>query len=181
MIYVKINLKLKDDQYEYTYIDHTRHIARAVLINDSNEVCLLKIQGDDDFGHRDYVETPGGGIKENEHVLDALIREVKEETGYNCVFIDNIGIVDDYYNLIHRHNINYYALLKVTSKGTPSLEEKEKEIIKDVIWVDFKTAIKLYENMNKEKLEILVSKRELPIIKKAYEMLMDGDNNGKSI
>ena len=177
---MKINLKLKDDQYEYTYIDHTRHIARAVLINDKNEVCLLKLLGDDDFGHRDYVETPGGGININEHVLDAVIREVKEETGCDCKLIDNIGIVDDYYNLIHRHNINYYFLLKVTGYGKTSLEEKEKEIIKEVIWVDFKTAINLYENMNKEKLEILVSRRELPIIKKAYDMLLDGEYYGKS-
>ena len=29
--------------------------------------------------------------------------------------------------------------------------------------------------MNKEKLEILVSRRELPIIKKAYEMLFGGN------
>ena len=35
--------------------------------------------------------------------------------------------------------------------------------------------------MNKDKLEILVSKRELPIIKKAFEMLMEGDKDGKSI
>ena len=171
---MKINLKLKDDQYEYTYIDHTRHIARAVLINDKNEICLLKLFGDDDFGHRDYVETPGGGIKANEHVIDAIIREVKEETGCDCKFIDNIGIVDDYYNLIHRHNINYYCLVKVTNYGPSNLEEQEKAIIKDLIWVDFKTAISLYENMNKEKLEILVAKRELPIIKKAYEMLLGG-------
>ena len=92
---MKINLKLKDDQYEYTYIDHTRHIARAVLINDKNEVCLLKLVGDDDFGHRDYVETPGGGININEHVLDAVIREVKEETGLDVEVGKLIGVYTD--------------------------------------------------------------------------------------
>lgn len=171
---MQVNLKLIDDQYEYNYIDHTRHIARAVLINQNNEVCLLKLQGDDDFGHRDYVETPGGGIKDNEHPFTALLREIKEETGCEAKVIDSIGIVEDYYNLIHRHNINYYFLAKVISYGTQELEEQEKSIIKDIIWVDFDTAISLYENMNKEKLEILVARRELPIIKKAYEMLFGG-------
>ena len=178
---MKVNLKLIDDQYDYTYIDHTRHIARAILINEDNKVCLLKLLGDDDFGHRDYVETPGGGINENEHVIDAVIREIKEETGCTCKVIDTIGIVEDYYNLIHRHNINYYFLAKVESYGNQALEEKEKTIIKDLIWVDFDTAISLYENMNKERLEILVSRRELPIIKKAKEMLFGGENYGKRI
>lgn len=171
---MKINLKLKDDQYTYTYIDHSRHIARAILINEKNEVCLLKLLGDDDFGHRDYVETPGGGININETPSQAVIREVKEETGCESEIIDIIGIVEDYYNLIHRHNINYYFLVKVKSYGTQKLEEQEKTIIKDLIWVDFNKAISLYENMNKEKLEILVARRELPIIKKAYEMLLGG-------
>ena len=112
---MKINLKLKDDQYPYTYIDHSRHIARAILINEKNEVCLLKLLGDDDFGHRDYVETPGGGVNINETPSQAVIREVKEETGCESEIIDIIGIVEDYYNLIHRHNINYYFLVKVKS------------------------------------------------------------------
>ena len=171
---MKVNLKLIDDQYDYTYIDHTRHIARAILINEDNKVCLLKLLGDDDFGHRDYVETPGGGINENETPSSAVLREVKEETGCVGEIIDSIGIVEDYYNLIHRHNINYYFLVKVKSYGSSCLEEKEKTIIKDLIWVDFDIAISMYENMNKEKLEILVSRRELPIIKKAKEMLFGG-------
>ena len=54
--------KLIDDQYDYTTITHTRSVARAILINDSNEVCLLHVEGKDDFGYRNYYETPGGGI-----------------------------------------------------------------------------------------------------------------------
>lgn len=167
--------KLIDDQYENTGITHTRKIARAVLINDNNEVCLLKILGDDDFGHRDYVETPGGGVNENEDLKEAVVREIKEETGCDATVIDEIGYVDDYYNLIHRHNITYYYLLKVNGYGTSALEEQEKSIIKGLLWLDFNKAIKAYENMNNEKLEILVSRRELPIIKKAYEMLFGGN------
>lgn len=171
---MKIINKLIDDQYDKSTITHTRKIARAILLNEENKVCLLHVLGDDDFGHRDYVETPGGGINENETPSSAVLREVKEETGCVGEIIDSIGIVEDYYNLIHRHNINYYFLVKVKSYGSSCLEEKEKTIIKDLIWVDFDIAISMYENMNKEKLEILVSRRELPIIKKAKEMLFGG-------
>ena len=74
---MKIINKLIDNQYDKSTITHTRKIASAVLINDKNEVCLLHVLGDDDFGHRDYYETPGGGVNENEEIDKAVIREIK--------------------------------------------------------------------------------------------------------
>ena len=55
---------------------------------------MLKILGDDDFGHRDYVETPGGGVNENEDLKEAVVREIKEETGCDATVIDEIGYVE---------------------------------------------------------------------------------------
>ena len=39
--------------------------------------------------------------------------------------IDRIGVVDDYYNLIHRHNINNYYLCKAISFGKKHLTPDE--------------------------------------------------------
>jgi 8-oxo-dGTP pyrophosphatase MutT (NUDIX family) len=174
---MKIINKLIDDQYDKSTITHTRKIARAILLNEENKVCLLHVLGDDDFGHRDYYETPGGGVNENELIEEAVIREIKEETGYNSYIIQELGIVEDYYNLIHRHNVNHYYLLKTTSYEKEELEEYEKGIIDCKVWVDIDTAISLYENMNKEKLEILVKNRELPILKMVKEILKGGEAN----
>ena len=52
-----------------------------------------------------------------------------------------------------------------------NFEDYEKDIINQKVWVTFDEAIKLYENMNKDKLEILVRNRELPIIKIAKDIL----------
>ena len=161
---MKVINKLTDDQYETSIITHSRKIARAILINDENKICLLHVFGDDDFGHRDYYETPGGGVNDDEDIKKAVIREIKEETGFNSIILKEIGIVEDYYNLIHRHNINHYFLLKATSYEKENLEEYEKTIIESKVWVDIDTAISLYEKMNKDKLEILVKNRELPIL-----------------
>lgn len=174
---MKIINKLFDDQYDKSTITHTRKIARAILLNEENKVCLLHVLGDDDFGHRDYYETPGGGVNENEKIEEAVIREIKEETGYNSYIVQELGIVEDYYNLIHRHNINHYYLLKTTSYEKEELEEYEKGIIDSKVFVDIDTAISLYENMNKEKLEILVKNRELPILKMVKEILKGGEAN----
>ena len=163
--------ELIDDQYPLTEITHTRVIARAILLNDKNEVCLLKIDGYDDFGHRNYYETPGGGVNPEEDLKEAVVREIKEETGIEAIVLDEIGYVSDYYNLIKRHNLSHYFLMKVVSYGESHLEEGEKTIIKGMDFFPLDEAVKLYENMSKEKLEILVRRRELPVLLEAMALL----------
>ena len=164
-------LHLQDDQYEYTYIDHIRVIARAVLLNEKNEVALNKLYGDDSFGHRDYYETPGGGKKVNETIRQACLRELEEETGYEVEIIKELGMVNDYYNLIHRNNKNYFFLCKTKRFIGKHLENYEKTVIQDVIWVSIDKAIELYENMGGSGVAILVRNRELPILKKVKKIL----------
>ena len=68
-----INLKLNDNQYMNNGIDHIRKVSRAILLNENNQVCLLKISGEDIFGKRDYYETPGGGVDLNESYEEANV------------------------------------------------------------------------------------------------------------
>ena len=164
-------LHLQDNQYEYTYIDHVRVIARAVLLNEKNEVALNKLLGDDMFGHRDYYETPGGGKKVNETIRQACLRELEEETGYEVEIIKELGMVNDYYNLIHRNNKNYFYLCKTKRFVGKHLENYEKTVIQEVVWVGIDKAIELYENMGGSGVAILVKNRELPILKKVKKIL----------
>ena len=168
---MKTILKLKDNEYPFTYIDHTRKIARAILINEKGEVALNKLHGEDMFGSRNYYETPGGGFHKGETSKNALFREIKEETGYEIEILAPIGIVDDYYNLIHRHNRNFYYLCKTKRFIGKKLEEYEASMIEKLVWVTLDEAIHLYENMDVSPVARLVINRELPILKKAKEML----------
>lgn len=166
-----INLHLKDDQYPYMGINHQREIARAIFINEKNEIALTKLLGDDKFGHRDYYETPGGGIKPGETPEQALFRELIEETGFESVVLDKIGDVVDYYNLIGRENHNHYYFARSTRHVGNHLEEAEILMLEKVVWVTLEEAISLFEKMGGSPLSTLVKRRELPILLEAQKLL----------
>ena len=168
---MKVVASLTDEQYPLEYIDHTRYIARAILLNDKNEVALIKVNGDDIFGHRDYYETPGGGKKDKEKLADACIREVQEETGFESKILKELGLVIDYYNLIHRKNRSYYYLARTTRFVGKHLDQYETEMLEKVVWVSIDEAIKLYENMGGSGVAIIVKNRELPILLKVKKIL----------
>ena len=50
-----------------------------------------------------------------------------EELGIESEVICKIGVVSDYYNLIHRHNINNYYLCRIVSFGEKHLTPEEIE------------------------------------------------------
>ena len=111
----ELNLELQDTQWPKTYIDHDRQIVRAIVVDDEQNFYFVKVQRDDDFGKGTFIETSGGGVEAGEDLTTALKRELKEELGANVDILCKIGVVSDYYNLIHRHNINNYFLCKINS------------------------------------------------------------------
>lgn len=165
--------KFKDDQYPFIGVKEVREIVRAILLDENNNICLEYILDDDAFGPRDYYETPGGGIKPHENHIEALKREIQEEVGYKIEVIDEIGEIDDYYNLIKRKNHNYYYLAKIIGKCESHLEPDEKRRINKIIFVSIDEAISLYENMQNILVGKLVKQRELPILRKAKMMIKE--------
>ncbi|MCF0117384.1 MAG: NUDIX hydrolase [Bacilli bacterium] len=166
-----LNLKLQDDQYPKTKITHVREVARAILLNEKNEIALIHINRDDIFGNCEYFETPGGGIDEGETPEEAVVREVHEEIGCICEVISKLGVVDDFYNLINRENISHYYLCQFVKEAHTHRLDYEKAWFEDVVWVPLKEAIRLYEKEENTKLSILVKRRELPILYEALKIL----------
>ncbi len=164
---MKTILKLKDDQYPFTGVNHVRKVVRCILLDENNKVCLEHVYDDDGFGPRDYYETPGGGVKDGESLTKALKREIEEEVGYSIEIIAELGKIKDYYNLIKRRNINYFYLARRKEKSHQALEEDEIRRIESIIWVDIDEAISLYMNMQNVLVGRLVKQRELPILKRA--------------
>ncbi len=168
----QIKLSLTDNEWEFTHTTHDREIVRAVVFDDDGYFYFVRAKRDDDFGKATLIETSGGGVEKGEDLEDALIRELKEELGAKAEIICKIGVVDDYYNLIHRHNINNYYLCKATSFGEKSLTQDEiEEFHLSTLKLTFDEAVEEYERLRCTKVGRLIANRELPVLKHAKIIL----------
>jgi len=168
----ELNLELQDTQWPKTYIDHDRRIVRAIVVDDEQNFYFVKVQRDDDFGKGTFIETSGGGVEAGEDLTTALKRELKEELGANVDILCKIGVVSDYYNLIHRHNINNYFLCKINSFGKKHLTQAEiDDFHLSTLKLTYDEAVDAYEKQTNAKLGQLITNRELPILKQAEKLI----------
>ena len=168
----QIKIELQDTEWKYDYVDHDRNIARAIVYDDKQQFYFVRAERDDDFGKATLIETAGGGVEENEDLLSAIKRELKEELGVKVEVICKIGVVSDYYNLIHRHNINNYFLCRIESFGDKNLTEDEiNSFHLSTLKLSYEEAVKEYEYRANTKLGKLVANRELPILHCAKEIM----------
>ena len=169
---IELMIELRDSEWEFEYTDHDRSIARAIVFDDDGYFYFVRAERDDDFGKAVFIETSGGGVEENETPETAIIRELREELGAEVDIICKIGVVSDYYNLIHRHNINNYFLCKAKSFGTNHLTEQEiTDFHLSTLKLRFDEALEKYENSRNSKIGRLIAARELPVLMRAKELL----------
>ena len=134
----------------------------------------MRANRNDDFGRATLIETAGGGVEQGEDLDTAIRRELKEELGVDVELICKIGVVSDFYNLIHRHNINNYFLCRTISFGDKQLTEDEKEKFHlSTLKLKYEEALAEYEKCRCSKLGRLVADREVPVLKRAKELLQE--------
>jgi 8-oxo-dGTP pyrophosphatase MutT (NUDIX family) len=157
-------LTLKDHQFPFTGVSHVRRIARALLENDQGLFAFLHILTDDKFGHRDYLETPGGGIDVGETPQDAAMREIEEECGLKSKVVMLIGEVNDAYNLIQRSNHQFYFYAKVIGRGQKHWTPQEHSLIHQLHWLTLEDAKAWYTRLPDQGISQLIKQRERPCI-----------------
>lgn len=123
----EIYLELKDTEFPFDFIDHDREIVRAIVFDDHRNFYFGRVERNDALCQATLIETAGGGLEAGEALPFAIQRELSEELGVQVDIVCKIGVVSDFYNLVHRHNVNHYFLCKITAFGERQLTKEEKE------------------------------------------------------
>jgi len=149
----------------------TRYTARAVIVDDKNNVAILSVQS----GR--YYKIPGGEIEDGETAVQAIIRESREEAGCEIEIFDLIGeseFVGAYSEKEEKftdHSICYLAK-STGSKSVPRFTQIEQSRKFALRWTTFDDALGLFTNAKpSEDIEIQINKRDLAFIKQAKEIL----------
>jgi 8-oxo-dGTP pyrophosphatase MutT (NUDIX family) len=168
----EINIELQDTQWPMTYTDHDREIVRAIVVDDAGSYYFVRAVREDDFGAATLIETSGGGVEPGESLDAAIRRELMEELGAEVEILARIGVVSDYYNLIHRHNINHYYLCRVKAFGGRHLTQDEADKYHlSTMKLSYEEAVAEYERCACTRLGRLIANRELPVLKRAGTLL----------
>ena len=165
-------MELTDEEWQLDYIDHDRAVARAVVFDDGGFFYFVRAVRDDDFGKATLIETSGGGVEKGEELTVAIKRELKEELGAEVETVCKIGVVSDYYNLIHRHNVNNFFLCRALSFGDNALTEDEANHFHlSTLKMTYEEALDEYKKCSCTRLGRLIAARELPILMRAKEII----------
>jgi ADP-ribose pyrophosphatase len=171
--------ELKDTEWPEDYISHDRRIARGIVCDDEGRFYFVRVNRDDLFGKAMHIETPGGGVEDGEELATAIRRELGEELGIEVEIICRLGLVSDYYNVIHRHNLTNYFLCRIVSFGDSHMTEDEANIFHlSKAKLTFDEAVAEYEQCRGTAIGRLIANRELPMLLRAKEIL-DGMRDGQ--
>ena len=170
----EMRLELEDNEWPMTYTDHDRTIVRAIVCDREGLFCFVRVDRDDDFGRATLIETSGGGVEPGEPLEEALRRELREELGAEVEILCKLGVVSDYYNLIHRHNLNHYYLCRAVSFGDKHMTPDEvNRFHLSTLRLRGEEAEAEYERRACTPLGRLIARRELPVLRRARALLAD--------
>ena len=121
-----MNIIASFDQHKLGYVDpsdqkisFTRHAARAVLTNQNEQIAVMHFTKTGSF------KLPGGGVDDGEDIVEALHREIEEETGYHITNIQELGVVEEDRYFCGMHQTSYCFMAEITDFVGTKLTEHE--------------------------------------------------------
>ena len=109
----------------------------GICIIDNKVLCIQKERGP----YRNRFDLPGGSQKENEGLTETLVREFREETGYEIENYVNCRVYDVFVEEANRtvHHIMVFYDVDINLEQQDTISEKLEDELNDssgIYWVD---------------------------------------------
>ncbi len=139
----------------------------GICIKDSKLLCIKKERGP----YKNRFDLPGGSQKENEGLIETLVREFREETGYQIKGCGYCRVYDVFVEESNRtvHHIMVFYDVDINLEQQDTISEKLEDELNDssgVYWID---------------LEELDIKNSSPLILKLKQELSNDKNTLEKI
>ena len=148
-------------QYGRIYSDppeKTRPGARAIIIKDGK--ILLSYET-----NTNVYMTPGGGLEKGETLEECVIRELREEAGYEVKPLEYLLEFNEYW--LETLYINNYFVCEIIGECNRSLTDIEIEHGITPVWLEISEALKIFGNYKNKREDIMsLYKREFTVINK---------------
>ena len=139
----------------------------GICIKDSKLLCIKKERGP----YKNRFDLPGGSQKENEGLIETLVREFREETGYQIKGCGYCRVYDVFVEESNRtvHHIMVFYDVDINLEQQDTISEKLEDELNDssgIYWID---------------LEELDIKNSSPLILKLKQELSNDKNTLEKI
>lgn len=168
---------INDSNLEDKDIDYSVIRVKALVVNDEGKLILAHNNGTFQF--------PGGHLEEDEDLKDALIREVKEETGINNMKVRDsflqIVTYDDNYFDSGKHVINKIYYYKIETNDKPdfnntSYDEIESSTPFNLYYLDdYKLTDFINKKLETKEIDEKIA-REMLLVAEAYNYIYKGED-----
>ncbi|MFN3091828.1 NUDIX hydrolase [Bacillus pumilus] len=109
-------------------------VVSAIIYDEEENMLMVKnVKG--------YWELPGGTVEKGEHLQQAVVREVKEETGYVCKVNELHSVREAFFQDKKHHALMITFFAEITG-GQMSILDPDHDI-EEVKWVSTQTFQKL--------------------------------------
>ncbi|SFS76095.1 8-oxo-dGTP diphosphatase [Paenibacillus sp. BC26] len=117
-------------------------VASALIEDNSGNILIVKNKKGDSF----YWGLPGGAVERGETLEQAVIREVKEETGFNIVVTGLNSVREMYFSETEHHAVIVTFIAKVVSGTIDILNDPDNDIA-EVKWANIETVKQLMPSL----------------------------------
>lgn len=111
------------------------NVVSALVFDDSNKKILMVLNKNEKSS---YWSIPGGAVEAGETLEEAVIRETKEESGYEIEITGIYSVREAFFTERGHHAVLFTFLANIVG-GEMKISDPDEEII-EVQWMDLETA-----------------------------------------